>query len=159
MIQSHDLHTSKAKGQAYRRETGPLKYTKYGAQVFHRHRADESLDSLVVSKQVVKFVLCRVQLPVAAIGEFGVDLGRLRDNHIYLRNFNIDSSGPGVGIRFIVRVRLVALILVVLVVFIGGWVVLHDRVEALESLHDVVHVHIKLVSIVVFWSRRSRSST
>merc|ERR1719491_2751070 len=47
----------------------------------------------------------------------------------------------------------------VIILFILSRIILHDRVETVESLHDAVHVDIELVSFVVLSVIRLRSST
>lgn len=117
-----------------------------------RHR------SLVVLEQVVKFVVSGVNrdLPEAAVSKGGVNHLGLGKLHLYDLVF---GGGSGSGLVFalwlverfeliLVLVFLVVVILIVVIV-VRGRVVLHHRGETLEALHDVVHVDVELVSLVL----------
>lgn len=109
--------------------------------------------SLVFLEQVVKlaFTGIRRDLPEAAVSIGRVDLFDLRKVHF---DDLVLGGGAGSGlairlVRSLILILILVFLILVLVVLVSRRVVLHRRGEALESLHDVVHVDIELVLVVV----------
>jgi len=67
------------------------------------------------------------------------------------------SSNFTFAVRFVQSLIFVLFLIlfffIVLVVIVGRRVVLHESIEALESLHNIVHIHIELACLVIFGSR------
>ena len=128
-------------------------------------------DSLVVRKQVIKFILERINLPEATVREIGVDSGDLGQLHLNLGLglVIVGSGGIGTfarsvddsfsGVTFTLwLIGVVFLLIVIVVVVVSRGARLHDSVEALEALHDVVHVYVKLIRLIIIRGRRGGSS-
>ena len=100
-------------------------------------------DSLVVRKQVIKFILEWVNLPEATVGKLRVDrIGLGQDNLDLLFHGRLDFiCSLAFAVRLIDRL--------ILLVIVGRIVRRDDRIEALEALHDVVHVDIELIGFVL----------
>ena len=119
------------------------------------HDQLQSVCSLVVREQVIQVILRRIHLPVSTVSKLRIDLLDLRQDNLDL----LLLGGPlGCITRgFILTIGLVDS--VIFLIIICRVRARNDRVETLESLHDVVHVDVELVSLVLVRDGRLGAAT